>query len=315
MNPPTYQELHIRIQELYYAKDYAQALQLLDRERKHFPDKLLPLCYYRACLAALLGDQRGALSSLQEGLDAGGWYAKNDLRSDPDFVSLQEMPEFEALVALSSEREDRDLALVKPVMRVAEPAQSGKPLPAVFVLHGNGSNLEETYPHWSQAAGLGWLVAVTQSTQLSRPHSYAWNDYDRGARDLQDYYRKLSEQYAFDHARVAVAGFSMGGGLAAWLALGGGIPVNGFFLFGPYLPDLKAVDPLISSAKNRGLRGYILQGDQDKECLTIARGLHARLTQAGIPTKLEILPGIAHEYPQDFPHWLAQGLEFIDSGG
>lgn len=314
MIPPTFQELRDRIHDLYFAGDYAQALELVDRERGRFPDQISLLCYYRACLTALLGDTDGALTSLQEGLDSGSWYAERDLRSDPDLANLQGLPEFEAVVALSRERNAQAQALVKPAMRVAEPVQKSKLLPALLVLHGNSSNIEETYPHWSPVAGLGWLAAVMQSTQLSRPDSYVWNDFNRSTCDLQAYFRQLNEQYPLDPDRVVVAGFSMGGGLAAWLALNGSLPVKGFFLFGPYLRDLDAIDPLISRAKSRGLRGYILAGDEDRECLPIARELHARLAQAGIPSRLEIVPGMKHEYPEDFERWLAQGLEFIGAG-
>ena len=51
----------------------------------------------------------------------------------------------------------------------------------------------------------------------------------------------------------------------------------------------------------RGLRGYVFLGEQDDtvphdEIRTIVSSLNDH----GIPCELEMVPGIAHDYPEDF---------------
>jgi predicted esterase len=121
----------------------------------------------------------------------------------------------------------------------------------------------------------------------------------------------LSEGYRIDEERIVLGGFSMGGGLAAWLALSGAIKARGFILVGPWVPDMDQLLPLMEKDEVRRLRGYIIVGENDEVCREISLTLAEHLRAHGIQCELEVHPGLAHEHPPDFEKSLADALEYI----
>jgi acetyl esterase/lipase len=108
-----------------------------------------------------------------------------------------------------------------------------------------------------------------------------------------------------------LGGFSMGGGLAVWLALTGAIKAQGFILVGPWVPDMDQLVPLMETNEARGSHGTILVGENDEPCFEISLTLAEQLKGHGIRCELEVYPDLAHEYPPDFEVVLARALEYI----
>jgi len=63
------------------------------------------------------------------------------------------------------------------------------------------------------------------------------------------------------------------------------------------------------------VRGYILVGDQDHECLGVSRKVVEILNTRGIPCELEARPGLGHSYPADFVEVVSKGLSFNYNSG
>jgi hypothetical protein len=103
----------------------------------------------------------------------------------------------------------------------------------------------------------------------------------------------------------------MGGGCAIWLSISEAIPTRGFVVLGPYMPEVERLQPLLESAKAKQLRGYIIVGELDKECLAISRKVAELLNGHDIPCELEILSGLRHNFPADFQQHLEKGLAFV----
>jgi hypothetical protein len=81
----------------YNAKDYAGALEALNRGLEAFPGNAI-LLYNVACTSALAGDREAALTALAESVTK--WEPYKELaREDDDFVSLRDDPKFVELVA------------------------------------------------------------------------------------------------------------------------------------------------------------------------------------------------------------------------
>src|SRR5258705_473372 len=83
----------------------------------------------------------------------------------------------------------------------------------------------------------GCLVALPQSSQPMSAGHYGWNDRGWAVREITQHVTTVREQSPIDLERIVVAGFSMGGGLAAWLALSGTLAVRGFIGVGPFLAN------------------------------------------------------------------------------
>jgi predicted esterase len=184
----------------------------------------------------------------------------------------------------------------------------------LLAFHGNNRNAEGSVGFWRSAVSKGWLLALPQSSQVRGPDGYIWNDQDRAVREIQEHVAMLCGQYAIDPDRVVVAGFSLGGELAIWLAMSGTIQARGFIAVGPGGPYMNEPDkwvPLIEASQARGLRGYMIIGEQDVFCYEGTQALASMLQSRDVPCELEVHPNLGHDFPHDFQQNLPRALEFV----
>lgn len=312
MSEPTTGMIEQEFHTLCSAGEYAAAYQLATREAGRFPAWAQSTIYnWRFCTACLMGDPALALRLIAEALDAGYWYGEADLREDSDLAALQGIPEFEQLVALAGRRRNAALAQAKPELKILLPTNGTAPYPLLLALHGNNSNIADSERYWCSAAEHGWLVALPQSSQVMSANHYGWNDRDWAAREITQHVATVREQHPIDPARMVVAGFSMGGGLAARLALSGELPARGFIGVGPFLANVESVLPLIEAPRERPLRGFLLASQRDAYCYSVAQKLAKLLPPHGIACALELHPDLGHDFPPEFERSLINGLDFI----
>jgi dienelactone hydrolase len=265
-------------------------------------------------LCTLLNRTDEALRLMQEVLDRNLWFAEQQLRGDADLASLQGLPDFERMVAVCAARRIEAQKLVKPLLITETPtAPAVPPYPLLLALHGNNGSAASSADEWRPAVGQGWLLALPQSTQIAGADgAYSWNDQDWAVREVCEHYADLRKRGTVDPGRVVIGGFSMGGKIAAWLALSGKIEARGVILVGPYLAKmLEAWAPLIEAAKARALRTYLIIGDQDTGCYEDTLKFADMLRNAHVPGVLRVYPGMDHAFPPDFPQILSNALEFV----
>jgi predicted esterase len=130
-------------------------------------------------------------------------------------------------------------------------------------------------------------------------------------REIEQHLAALHDEYAIDPDRIVVAGFSMGGGLATWLALSQVVPARGWVGVNAFLPDVESVLPLIELSHGQGLRAYLVASQRDATCYAIAQRLARMLPPRDIPCELELHPDLGHNFPPEFEHSLIKGLDFI----
>lgn len=298
--------------KLYSTGDYRAGYDLVTREADRFPTWAQANVYnWRYCAACLMGEPALALRLLEEALAAGYWYDEAGLRSDPDLAAINGLPEFERLIALAAQHRNEAMARAKPQLKVNVPEQSAPRYPLLLALHGNNSNLADSERYWRSAAEQGWLLALPQSSQVMGEHTFGWNDRDWAVREIEQHVAAVQQQYPIDQERFIVAGFSMGGGLAATLALSGQLPVRGFIGVGPFLVSADSVMPLLEAPRTRQLRAYLLASERDAHCYSVAQKLAALLPAHGIACQIELHPDLGHDFPDEFERGIAKGLEFI----
>ncbi|MFB0536792.1 MAG: alpha/beta hydrolase [Anaerolineae bacterium] len=318
MNNLTFGDLHTQLYRLYQKGEYEQALDLATRAASRFPTEGLRTYYWRICMASLINEAALALQFFEEALEAGLWYAEAQLREDPDLQPLQGLPQFERLVEVCRKRQAEAQAQAAPDLITLQPeggCQAGlQACPLLLALHGNQRTAEVAVGFWRPAVSEGWLLALPQSSQVSGPDAYVWNDRDWAVREIQEHYATLCEHYAVDPDRVVVAGFSLGGELAIWLALSGTIEARGFISVGPAGPYMREPDKwisLIEASQGRGLRGYVVVGEQDVFSCEGTQALATLLKSRDIPCELEVHPNLGHDFPPEFQQSLSRALEFI----
>jgi predicted esterase len=298
--------------EHYNVKDYAAALAVLETSGARFIDQAPLILYNRACIKSLTHHPAEALADLRMALDKGFWYSGRQLREDADFATLQNLPEFQALVTESNKRYETAKATSKPERIVLMPT-TPPPYPVLMALHGNMNSAADSEAFWKPAVAVGWLVALLQSSQVGfTTNVFIWDDEAKSLAEIQQHENELHQAYALDAARLVVGGFSYGGGIATRIGLTHPRPPRGFIAVAPYLPGgLDELTPHIPAARDRGVRAYLVVGDKDDGNYENTLKLAEQFEQHKLPYQIKAYPGVRHHVPTDFGTVLIEALNFI----
>lgn len=310
----TFRNLHQQLRKLYDTKDYAQALALIEKEQAAFPENVYEIAYWRLCLNAVLGNATEALHIFHEIVDQGGWFSPTMLEQDPDLVDLRSLPGFQKMVAICRQRLADSKDLVQPELLVARPVEHATALPLLIALHGNEENARNTIGEWNGITGQGWLLGVPTSSQIVGPNEFVWDERETGISEVREHLATLNSEHRINPECVVLGGYSMGGGLAVWMALQQSIKTRGFVVLAPYLTpaELEALRTLLESQKPTDLRGSILVGEEDVTCLEVSRMVVDIMRTHHLPCELEIHPGTDHSYPPNFGEYISKGLAFVE---
>ena len=321
---PDFETIQAQIQERYQAGDYEDALSLAQRYAPRFQDQAPLFTYWQICFQARLGNTRRSITLLQEALQDGIWYGEVLLRKSPSLQPLQGLPEYEDLVALNRKVQSMDEAQQYPLILLRSEgrcSQGSAACPLLIGLHSNAGTVQTALPFWRPAANAGWLVAAPQSSQAVWKGAHVWDDLDASRGQIQHHYQTILNSYAVDPRRTVLAGHSMGGDVAVWLALTGSLPAAGFLAFapgGPFMDNSSQWQPVVSEAVARlalvdaPFRGYIVYGDQDRSINP--EGIHTLasvLEAEGLLCQVEILPGAGHDFDPKFESTLLRALAFL----
>jgi hypothetical protein len=307
----TYQQMNDQFFERYNDKDYAGALSILNEKGDQFPEQAPYVYYNRACMYGVQNCVPEALGILQQAAAQGFWYREQQLRQDTDLAALQTVPEFEQLVERFNIQYQAIQTEAQAKCFVSKPANDG-PYPVVLAMHGNNSNAGLDEPSWKSVVENGWLLGALQSSQIGMTrNAFIWDNEEISTKDVLQHFGELQQNYAVDQKRVVIGGFSMGGGMATLLGLTQPA-IKGFIGVGPYVDGkLEKLEPQLDSARERGVRAYLLIGDQDDGCYPGTLKLAEMLKAHGIPYQLKVYPGMAHVYPPDFAQVVLDALKFI----
>jgi predicted esterase len=319
MDYPTFADLQAHMQALYREQRYDDLLELATQQAPQFPEQFHLLYYWRICMATRVGQHDLALHLLDEVLDNGFWYDETILRRSPSLQPLQTLLEFEARLKRSRLLQDKEQAQLFPLLTLRSAGRCSygqEPCPLLICLHANASTAQASVDFWRSAATAGWLTAIPQSRQAMWKGAYHWDDREISERELVKHYQTLLEKYAIDKQRVTLAGHSLGGELAIWLAIRGIIPAEGFIAIGPGGPlmdDVENWTTFLGENPVRSLRGYLVLGQEDQ---TIRqdniRILADILNEAGISTELEEIPNVGHDFSVEYETCLLRGLNYIE---
>jgi len=313
MDAPAFEELRRAMFRAYGEGRYGEALVAAREAWERFPEKEARTAYWLACLLCRVGDPDEALRVLENARSHGRWWGEGLLMKDPDLEPLWRHAEFLRLVERCREAQVAAQSAARPQVLVLSPdlpSPASAP-PLLLVFHGRGGSAEECAPHFRSATAHGWIVALAQGTQLEGEGMYTWDEPAQAEQDVAWAYEHAVQSQPVDRGRTVLAGVSQGGTHAIGLALKSApIPACGFIAVVPAAAAAEEALDCASEAARRGLRGWILSGDKDPRVGKV-RDLHQRLVRTGMPCRLDVVPGLGHEIPEDFPARLVQALEFV----
>lgn len=319
MSIETFEELQTTLQDLYRLGELQQALALAEEQLPRFPEHRHLIDYWRSVLLVRMGNLEAAIEVFRRAAESGLWFGETLMRSTPAFHPLQSDPAFDEVVQRHIQMREEESELAFPLLTLRSEGRckpGGVPCPLMIALHANAATAQASVDFWRPAAADGWLVAAPQSSQAMWRGAYIWDDRETTEQEIVRHFGSLNEQYAVDINRVVLAGHSMGGEMAVWLALRGALAVRGFIAIGPAGPFMDKPESwrqLIREYPGYGLRGYLLVGEEDTSTDPAAcEFLVGLLNQAGLPCDMELVPHAGQDYAPEYEASIQRALDFVD---
>lgn len=278
---------------------------LIDKVEQSFPDRISKTIFWRACAFALQHKLDKAISALQAGLEKEVWWNPIILTRDPDLKALQELPEFQSIVATCKDIfESTKSEMTSQLFTYGNPhSETG-----IFSLHMRGSNARDFAPHWlDNVTSEHYFFGFPQSSQIFGYNAYCWDEQQVVLDELRENFAAFKEK---GNTQLDIlAGGSQGGKVAIERSLAQTVPVRGFITVIPSVQDVAAFEALIKTAPS-DLRGCIITGDQDPFYENTVQ-LVKLLEEHRIPCKLITIKGLGHFIPNNFSEMLVEAVGFV----
>ncbi|WP_133979824.1 alpha/beta hydrolase [Kribbella voronezhensis] len=287
-----YDDLSDRVFTLYSEGEQRAALELLSRPDPELEPWSAELAHTAACLHGSLGEPEAAIHVLRSASDAGAWWDPSILTDDDDLAALQPLPEFQELVALSATRRSPD---PRPAL-IQLPASVDDARGVVVALHGAGQTAGRAAADWAEVLELGYALVCVDSSQRMSPMYRTWPERDRAVEDIARALGELPDELR--GLPLIAVGFSAGGRAALdWALTATPTRATGVLVIAPALRELPAdaAGPLSPAD--------VLIGEDD-DLLEVVDDAADRLTGFGL--SIHRVPGVGHEFPQNFGRWLSE---------
>jgi predicted esterase len=304
-----YLEFQTHAFQLYENKQYAEALEYIQENAARFPQHRAQTYNWRMCVLALIGQREQAVDLLEEALDQGVWWSEPVLTKDEDLVSLQDLDEFQRLVARSEAMHERAKSNI-PRSPLAFPPEGSakKPHPVLLAMHGRNSFAAFEAPFWQSVNRNGWFLGMPRASELIDSEHSCWDDTPTAVQEVHRQYQQLQRKYLLDPDHLVLGGFSQGAGLAIRMSLTGALPAEKWIAVAPWLPDAEELATTLPESVKPPLgRGYVILGEDDP--LTGQFPTTAQLLDAcGVDYEVERVPDLGHMYPDNFEQTLLRIL-------
>ena len=298
-----YRTLSDTVFRLYAEHRRSEAIDLITESSAELQPWRAELAHLTACLLGSLGNHNEALDTLATAHAAGSWWDPRILVDDDDLAGLREIGRFTGLVESSRGRWERANAdQDRSGDRLGLPAAAPRGL--VLALHGAEEDADDAMAAWGSATSNGFAVLAIRSSQLTSPRYRSWPDPQRAAAEIAEARRLLPDQLR--SLPAVAAGFSAGGRVALqWALSADPFPVSGVIAVAP----AASAGTLPPRASRDQLSPALIIVGADDELAEDVVGLAEELDSgpSGHFT-LDVVPGLGHGFPDDFPARLAAGL-------
>jgi predicted esterase len=312
----SYQDMREEVVELYGQERFAEAAEILTDALVHYPDHIMANTINLALMHVRMETVDKGLEALIYGLDHGIWYGKYAFL-DPTWEPLKAAVGWAAFEDRNRQAKESAAKAVEPRLEVVFPENydPNRAYPLFIALHGGGENIDLFMPNWgSPVLAQEFIVAFPQSTQLIAMNGYNWTeDIPRSLREIGEAYDQIVAQHPVDEAQVFVGGFSSGGVASLEVVLKGTLPVRGFVVLCPAMPDDFSPEA-VRAASERGIRGTLLTTEMDGR-VDQQRRMADIMKEEGLPLEFHITPDIGHWYPDDLAARIDEAIAHIRGEG
>jgi predicted esterase len=311
----TYTGLINKTLEMYKQGRYIEAYEFITKNCTAISGVEAQVYNFRYSLACKAGLESAALEIMKEAiLGKGYWYSYDYLMSDEDLDPLHKYAEFIEFAGICKDRETDAKRNSKPDLTILgqENGSTVDRRPLLIALHGNQESSAVTEKYWSSCLSHNFLLALPRSSQIEFSGGYSWGDVKKGSDELRNHYEMILGTHGVDTNNVIVGGFSAGARVALYAILNDAVNVKGFVFVGPWVPEIEEWEPLLNKLKVKGIKGYVICGDRDDDCLECTKKFVELLNKHGVPNTFKIVSGLSHDYPDNFQdelHGIISALE------
>jgi predicted esterase len=308
----SYKEMRAHAMKLYQQKEYAEAVEILEKALTQFPDHLHANTFNLALMYVLLDDADKALKILEYGLDQGVLYGKYDFL-DEMWAPLRKVDGFHSFNQKNEAKRLEFQKAAEPKLEIFAPENfdKSKKYPLFIALHGGGENIDVFKPQWtSDLLKKDFIVAYPQSSQMITINGFNWTeDMEVTKKEIKEAYEKVIQKYPVDTSQVIIGGFSSGGVASLEVVLDDTIPAIGFVVLCPAKPDGFTAEK-VSKAKERGIRGTLITTEMDPR-LPDQKDMAAIMKAEGLDLEFIVTPNIGHWYPENLSEMIDAAISHI----
>ncbi|ULT54710.1 dienelactone hydrolase family protein [Neobacillus drentensis] len=208
------------------------------------------------------------------------------------------------------------------IYELRRPAQmeSGKTYPALFLLHGIGSNEQNMLPLVDELENQFFIFSIRG--HLPQPPGYAFftiegygkphrTVFDEGVNKLISFLDYACSKYPIDEKQIFLLGFSQGAILSMTLGLTLGQRIKGIVALSGYIPAFVEEEYIIKSVENLSI--FISHGEMDQVLpfeWGVANDEYFRKLGAAVTFRTyPVGHTVSAENHQDFIKWISEQLE------
>lgn len=307
-----YKKFRAEFFSLYQKGKYIEAAEMLEKNLDKYPSKT-PNIAYNAVISYLKAEKKDkAIIMIKKALKRGLFFNKYMLESRL-FAPLKSIKEFKDILVLNEEKRAEAQKKAKATFEIVLPDGFDKTqnYPLFIALHGGSGNIKQFKPRWkSELLKKKYITAYVQSSQVISINGYHWGDLKITKKDLKSLYKKIKANYLIDQKNILIGGFSSGGFGSLFSAFKQILPIKGYIVLCPVIPDSISLEDIKLMTK-KGLKGTILTSDVDPR-IQSQKDFSDKLKKEGIKNQLVITPNIGHWFPKDLDKKIDQAILNIE---
>ncbi|WP_243521749.1 alpha/beta hydrolase [Bacillus pseudomycoides] len=301
--------------ECYAKNGSLEAYHYITKNANNVVGNRAQICNFKYALASASGLEKEALHIMKEAIiENKFWYGYEYLMTDDDLKPLHKHEEFHRMVQLCKEREEVAKNSEQVHLKVIQ--EDGNMYNNLFIaLHGDQENIKIAEPYWQSALSQDYLLALPQSSQIQFSEGYVWDNVEKGSRELKEHYESIIANNHSEPGHTIIGGFSAGARVALHAILTENIEVKGFIFVAPWLPEVEEWENSLNILRDKGIKGYIVCGNQDEDCFECTQKFVALLKKKNIEHKYKVIENLKHDYPENFEEILQEAVKYIEDTG
>ena len=308
-----YQKMRAELGTLFREKKFTDGITLLKKHYKKYPDHLMAMSFNLAIMYNSIKEYKKGIEVMLDAQKKGKWYSIWTLES-PLFKEFRKFKGFDKVLAnnkkLHAEAELNSRSFFE--VRKPENFDPEKTYPLFIALHGGNGSIKGFRPNWdSEKLKKEFIILYVQSSQMSSMDGYHWTDAKKTYQDVKAAFDKITLEYKIDKKKILIGGFSSGGEASLHLSFNDDIPIKGFIILCPALPET-INEENISAAVKRGVSGTILTTEFDRR-IKKQRELADKMKNIGLQYQFIVTPNIGHWFPKDLDVKIDQAITHIFS--